>query len=199
MEHLTERLARRFLFGRATRDEARIVVRHLLTQCPRCATLARRIPTEEVCASEGYRTSQLMEPGSSAFIARERYSPSWPAQPASGSAPFFPLLCVRLPEPEGLSMKHISPEAIEDFLACRFSREESRAFVRHLLRCPARLALTSAKTSAAFTCPGRESLRRPAPGPASYSSAFRRAIERVAEVLSLDSQGNGIRPRTLLE
>ena len=40
-------------------------------------------------------------------------------------------------------MKHISLEAVEDFLACRLSREESRAFVRHLLRCPACPALTS--------------------------------------------------------
>jgi len=96
-------------------------------------------------------------------------------------------------------MEHVSLEAVENFLACRLSREESRAFVRHLLRCPACPALTSAKTSAAFPCPGRESLRRPAPGPAAYSSAFRRAMERVAEVLSLDPQGNGVRPRTLLE
>lgn len=97
-------------------------------------------------------------------------------------------------------MEHVSLEAVENFLACRFSREESRAFVRHLLtRCPACLALVSAKTSAPFTRPGRESLRRPAPGPAAYSSAFRRAMERIAEVLSLDPQGNGVRSRTLLE
>ena len=43
MERLTERLTAQFLFGQATRDETRVVVRHLLTQCPRCATLARRI------------------------------------------------------------------------------------------------------------------------------------------------------------
>jgi hypothetical protein len=43
MEHLTERLATQFLLGRATRDEARAVVRHLLTQCPHCTRLARRI------------------------------------------------------------------------------------------------------------------------------------------------------------
>jgi hypothetical protein len=43
MEHLTKRLTRRFLFGRATKEEVRFVVRHLLTQCPHCAALTRFI------------------------------------------------------------------------------------------------------------------------------------------------------------
>lgn len=43
MENLGELLTAQFLFGLATRVEARVVVRHLLTQSPHCATLARRI------------------------------------------------------------------------------------------------------------------------------------------------------------
>ena len=59
MEHLIERLTRRFLLGRATREEARFVVRHLLTQCPHCAALTRFILLGErsprLISSEGGR------------------------------------------------------------------------------------------------------------------------------------------------
>ena len=51
MKRLTERLTAHFLSGQATRDEARIVVRHLLTQCLRCATGGRGqffLPFQEV-------------------------------------------------------------------------------------------------------------------------------------------------------
>ncbi len=98
-------------------------------------------------------------------------------------------------------MDHVSFEAVEDFLACRLSREKSRLLVRHLLtRCATCLALTSSiKTAALPTCPGRESLRRPALGPAAYSLAFERARDRVREALSIDPQGNVVRPRTVLE
>ncbi len=95
-------------------------------------------------------------------------------------------------------MAHVSSEAVENFLACRLTREESRVFVRHLLaRCPACLTSTSALQHPLVQ--GGSSFRRPAPGPAAYSSAFQRALVRVAEVLSLDPQGNVVRPRTVLE
>ena len=98
-------------------------------------------------------------------------------------------------------MNHVSPAAIEDFLACRLSPEESRLLVRHLLtRCTPCLALISSLQTAALpTCPGKDSLRRPAVGQAAYSLAFERAMDRVREALSLDPQGNVVRPRAGLE
>src|SRR4051794_1210028 len=81
MEHLTERLTTQFLFGRATRDEVRAVVRHLLTQCPRCATLARRILVRPPIGSRKLSSS-------SSLLGREaaRASSSFPER-LSGKLP----------------------------------------------------------------------------------------------------------------
>jgi hypothetical protein len=73
MEHLTERLTTQFLFDRATRNEARIVVRHLLTQCPRCATLVRRILVRPPRSGAG---SSHPLPFSSGERPREHHPPS---------------------------------------------------------------------------------------------------------------------------
>jgi hypothetical protein len=79
MEHLTERLTAQFLSGQATRDEARVVVRHILTQCPHCATLARRI-----LVRPPKRNQMSIFPSFPTLLGREtaRTSPSFPESQA---------------------------------------------------------------------------------------------------------------------
>lgn len=87
MDHLTERLTARFLFGRATGDEARTVVRHLLTQCPHCAILARRLLVKPPISNRVSVSPALSSPS---LVGRETARISFFPEREPGNTPGHP-------------------------------------------------------------------------------------------------------------